>query len=137
MQFRFYQPSCFRKDFKTTESDGPRTKVSKWPWPLVFIKVSFNGWLLKLTLLSLATTESEKFTVLPFSHTKPRRPNLTLLYNKPRSLKGHHLNRLDRASAINAAYQVSKSSAIQFLRRFSKVFTIYGCGGHLGHVAQT
>ena len=34
----------------------------------------------------------------------------------------------------DAAYQVSRSSASWFRRRFLKVFTIYGHGGHLGHV---
>ena len=28
-QFGFHQPSGFREDFKTTESEGPLTKVSK------------------------------------------------------------------------------------------------------------
>ena len=27
MQFGFKRPSSFREDFKTTESEGPRTKV--------------------------------------------------------------------------------------------------------------
>ena len=54
---------------------------------------------------------------------------------RSRSIKGHHLTKFDRARAINAANQVTWSLAIQFLgRKFSKVFTIYGCGGHLGHV---
>ena len=37
----------------------------------------------------------------------------------------------------DAAYQVSRSSAVQFWRRFLKIFTIYGHGGHLGHVTCT
>ena len=35
---------------------------------------------------------------------------------------------------IDASYQVSLKSVNQFLRRFLKSFTIYGHGGHLGHV---
>ena len=37
----------------------------------------------------------------------------------------------------DAAYKVSRSSAFWFRRRFFKVFTIYGHGGHLGHVTRT
>ena len=39
---------------------------------------------------------------------------------------------------VYAAYQLSRSSAFRFQRRrFLKVFTIYGHGGHLGHVTWT
>ena len=39
--------------------------------------------------------------------------------------------------APDAAYHVSRSSAIWIRRRrFFKVFTIYGHGGHLGHVTR-
>ena len=37
----------------------------------------------------------------------------------------------------NVSYQVSRSSVNWFWRRFFKVFTIYGHGGHLGHVMRT
>ena len=53
------------------------------------------------------------------------------------STKGHHLNKLGRACISNAAYQISRSTAIGFLKRFLEVFTIYGHGGHLGHVNQS
>ena len=43
------------------------------------------------------------------------------------------MNKLDKARASNAAYQVSRSSAIL---GFSKLFTIYGCKSHLAHVTQ-
>ena len=46
--------------------------------------------------------------------------------------------KLSSTLAPNAAYQVSRSSSFWFRRRrFFKVFTIYGHGGHLGHVAST
>ena len=52
--------------------------------------------------------------------------------------KGSHLNKLGSTRAPDAAYQVSRSSAFWFRRRgFLKVFTIYGHGGHLGHVTRT
>ena len=45
---------------------------------------------------------------------------------------------LGSTRAPDAAYQVSGSLAFWFRRRiFSKVFTIYGQGGHLGHVTRT
>ena len=69
---------------------------------------------------------------------KHRGPNLTLLWNRSRSTQGHHLNKLGSTRAPNVAYQVSRSSAFWFWRRrFFKVFTIYGHGGHLGHVTWT
>ena len=58
--------------------------------------------------------------------------------NRSRSTKGHHYNKLGRVRVLNAAYRVSRSSAIPFLRRrFSKIFTIYGHSGHLGHGTKT
>ena len=36
----------------------------------------------------------------------------------------------------NVAYQVSRSLAVQFWRRFLKAFTIYWYGSHLGHVTS-
>ena len=50
--------------------------------------------------------------------------------------QSHHLNKLGRSPVPNASYQVSRSLAIRFLRTFSKPFTIYRHGGHLGHVKQ-
>ena len=50
---------------------------------------------------------------------------------RSRSNKGNRLNRLYMADATNAAYHVLRLSAIRFLRRFSKLFTIYRRGGHV------
>ena len=53
------------------------------------------------------------------------------------STQGHNLNNLGSTCIDNATYQVSRSSVYWFWsRRFLKVFTIYGHGGHLGHVTQ-
>ena len=49
-------------------------------------------------------------------------------------MKGHNLNNLGSTRIDNASYQVSRSSIYWFWRRFLKVFTIYGHGGHVGHV---
>ena len=54
------------------------------------------------------------------------------------STQGHNLNNLGSTRIDNATYQVSRSSVNWFWRRrFFKVFTIYGHGGHLGHVTRT
>ena len=66
-----------------------------------------------------------------FPIQKHKGPNLTL-----RKIgQGHNLNKIGRTLVPDAAYQVSKSSA--FRRRFFKIFTIYGHGGHLGHVTRS
>ena len=73
-----------------------------------------------------------------FPIQKHKGQNWTLLYSKSRSTQGHNLNKLGSTRAPNAPYQVSRSSAFWFRRRrFFKVFTIYGHGGHLGHVTCT
>ena len=47
----------------------------------------------------------------------------------------HNLNNLGSTCIDNATYQVSRSSVYCFWkRRLFKVFTIYGHGGHVGHV---
>ena len=60
--------------------------------------------------------------------------HLTLPENRSQSTKDHHLNKLGSTRAPDAAYQVSRSSAFCFRKR---VLTIYGHGGHLGHVTWT
>ena len=46
--------------------------------------------------------------------------------------------RFGRPHFIDAIYQVSRFHVSWlWTRRFSKVFTLYGHGGHLGHVTQT
>ena len=43
-----------------------------------------------------------------------------------------------RAHIPNATYQVPRSIAFWFQRiRYLEGFTIYGCGGHLGHVTRS
>ena len=64
--------------------------------------------------------------------------NLTLMLSRSRSTKDHHLNKLGRPHIPNATYQVPRSSAFwSWRRRFLMFFTIYGHGGHLGHVSRT
>ena len=67
----------------------------------------------------------------------PMWPNLTLEWNRSRSIQGYNLNNLGSTCLDNATYQVSRSSVYWFWRRrFFKVFTIYGHGGHVGQVTQ-
>ena len=48
------------------------------------------------------------------------------------------MNNLGSTVVLNATYQVSHPSVHWFLRkRFLKAFTIYGHGGHIGHVTWT
>ena len=74
-----------------------------------------------------------------FSHIKAQWTKFDLAVNLSRSTQGQHLNKLGSTRALDAAYQVSRSSAFWFRRRrsFFKVFIIYGHGGHLGHVTRT
>ena len=60
-----------------------------------------------------------------------------LLIKRSRPTKGYHLNTLDSTQRPNATCRVSRSSLNWFWRRkFLKVFTIYECGGHFGHVIK-
>ena len=60
-----------------------------------------------------------------------------LAKNRSRSLQGHHLNKLWWAGVPDATYQVLWKSVHWFQRRrFLKDFTMYGHGGHLGHVTS-
>ena len=60
------------------------------------------------------------------------------MLSRSRSTQDHHLYRLGRPPIPDATFQVPRSLAFRFWRRrFLKVFTIYGHGGHLGHVTRT
>ena len=61
-------------------------------------------------------------------------PIFELAVKKSRSIQGHHLNNLGSTQLPNASYQVPRPSDNWFWRRYLKVFTIYGHGGHFGHV---
>ena len=52
-----------------------------------------------------------------------------------RGHRDHHLNKLGSVRVPNVVYRISMTSTIRFRRRrFLNIFTIYGHGGHLGHV---
>ena len=71
-----------------------------------------------------------------YTHWLNEKSIVDLLVKQPSSSQGNHLNKFDNAGIPNAVYHVSRPSAFWFQRsRFLKVFTIYGHGGHLGHVA--
>ena len=61
-------------------------------------------------------------------------PCLILPYNRSRSIQGHHLNYLV-STVVHAKLHGhwSTGSGEEVL----KVFTIYGHGGHIGHVTWT
>ena len=46
------------------------------------------------------------------------------------------MNKFGSTCIDNATYKVSRSSVYWSWRRFFKVFTIYGHGGHVGHMTQ-
>ena len=51
--------------------------------------------------------------------------------------QAHNLNSLGSTCIDNVTYQVSRSLVYWFWRRrIFKVFTIYGRGGHAGHVTE-
>ena len=79
-----------------------------------------------------------QYFVLPFIIHKLKGPYLTLLLNGSWSTQSHHFSKLDNTQVLDAMYQVSRVSGHEFWRRgFLKLLTIYGHGGHLGHVTWT
>ena len=60
---------------------------------------------------------SEKSIVLPFSHIKAKGTKFDLVINRSRSTQGHHLNKIGSPRAPDAAYEVSRSSAILVLEK--------------------
>ena len=72
-----------------------------------------------------------------FFYTKAYVTKFDLGENRSRSTQGHNLNNFGSTPIHNTTYQVSRSLVYWFWRRrFFKVFTIYGHGGHVGHVTQ-
>ena len=65
----------------------------------------------------------------------PSLSNLTLAYNRSRSVQGHYLNKLLLAGVPDGIYQFHGNRlASSNEEDFKRVFTIYGRGGHLGHM---
>ena len=59
-------------------------------------------------------------------------------YCIPGNIQAYILQEFSSTRVPDAAYQLSRSSAVQFWRRrVFKVFVIYGHDGHLGHVTKT
>ena len=74
-----------------------------------------------ISCLHLPIFRSQSHCFFPIE--KPKLPNLTLPFNRLRSLQGHHLNKLWWAGVPNATYQVLWKSAHPFQsRRFLKAF---------------
>ena len=62
-------------------------------------------------------------------------PIFDLAVKKSRTTQSQHLNIYGCARVSNATYQVSRPSVHVLWRiRYLKAFTIYGRGGHTGHV---
>ena len=64
-------------------------------------------------------------------------PCLILPYNRSRSIQGHHLNYLVSTLVPDATCKVSRPLVNGSGEEVLKVFTIYGHGGHIGHVTWT
>ena len=63
-------------------------------------------------------------------------PKLTFALKGQMSTLDQHFKEFYSTRVPNAAYQVSRSPAVLFLRRFFRGFTINGHDGHLGHVTM-
>ena len=101
----------------------------KVSWPLVnwFWRKSFKGFYHIWAWWPYWSCDLDSLNIFLFS------PNLTW----SRSTQAHNLNNLGSTCIDNVTYHVSRSSVYWFWRRrFFKVFTIYGHGGHVGHVTQ-
>ena len=102
-----------------------------------------NTFINSISCLHLPTFRShvgivyKKSTVITFSNRKAYVTKMTLPQNRSWSTQGHHLKKLLWAGITDVAYQMSWKSVNCFRRRGSLVlFTIFGRGGHLGHVTQ-
>ena len=92
-----------------------------------------------LSLWSFAVSSSIKWLSNSFSPYKSIRdqiwPCRKIGQGQPKVI--NHLNKLWWAQGPNATYEGPRSLALCFQRRrFWRVITIYGRGGHLGHVTQ-
>ena len=68
---------------------------------------------------------------------KPKLINLTLPLNRSRLTQGHHLNKLWWAGVpyVHTKFRWNRPTSSEEID-FWRVFTIYGRGGHLGHVTS-
>ena len=90
--------------------------------------------MLQLNLRPKAKLVSKTEIIFTFSHTKAYMTQIDLAINWVKVNPGPNLNNIGRTRLPNVTHQVSRQSAIWFWRRrFFKVFTIYGCGSHVGH----
>ena len=93
--------------------------------------------MLQATLRPKAAIVSKKI-MFTFFHTKAYVTKFDLGLKWVKINPGSYLNNLGSTRIHTATYQVSRSSVNWFWRRrFFKVFTIYGHGGHPGHVTRT
>ena len=118
----------FEEKFENVESEWPWTKDNEWPWPWVVINCHVLIYLTICTNFHLINFNSflEIYSLIIFPYKNKRDQIWPLLLKcRSRSTKCHHLNKIGSTQVINAAYQVSRSSAFWFQRkRFVKVFTI-------------
>ena len=117
------------------QSDIPLTKVTKLPWTLTYIVVSCTPYLTASTNSHIIDYNT---LVLSLSFKSLQDQIWLCCKNGPWSTQSHHFSKFDDIQVPDAAYQVSSALAhLYWRRRFLKVFTIYGHGGHLGHVTGT
>ena len=86
----------------------------------------------------MAAIFSKQYKMFSFDHTKALVTKFDLGIKWVKVNPGHNLNDLISAHVHTATNQVSRPFVYWFWRRtFFRVFTIYGCGGHVGHVTRT
>ena len=110
------------------------TKVNERPWPLVLIKP--HVLILVDCIYQLLYHRLQQFLKNPlFLLNRSIQDQIWSCRKIGQDHPSHHVNKLSFTRVREAAYQVSRSSAFRFQRRrFLKGFTIFGHGGHLGHV---
>ena len=88
--------------------------------------------------MPLAAIISEISSVFPFSYIKAYITKFDLPVKRSRSLRSHHLKKLLSAEIpkCNIPSFVKIGPPVPGMEYFSRVFTIYGHCGHLGHVTS-
>ena len=114
--------------------EWPLSKIKKWPWPLIFIT-------LHLLIYLYVSINFEIKGCNSFQNINKFQIVSNLIWSWHKMSQGQPiviiLNNLGSTCLHYATYQVSKSTAYWFWRRrFCKVFTVYRCGGHVGHVTK-
>ena len=125
-------PVAFEKMLKLSYCESPGSKVKQWPWPLVLIYIH-----VLITTNVFTNVWAKIFQTFHEILCIRISPYLTLPCNRLWSTQGHHLNNLGSTRVLDATCKLSCPSINWFWRRYLEAITIYGCGGHTGHVTWT